>query len=166
MLAEDLLALDPRHRHVAPQLMQLHAFSGLSKALHTCDDTLALLVLLGSFGDGAAQSRQFYEYMMFFFILFYEYMRDPDPPAAHGVLPNQAADVWQSFVLSLVPPMPNVTLVRTALCAVPTKGRSRATYGCAAATSVPHNLDAWRACVSSSAVAVSPVCVWRPLMHA
>ena len=141
-LVEDLLALDPRDRHVAPQLMQLHAFSGLalSKALHTCDDTLALLVLLDSFGDGtdAAQSRQ-----------FYEYIRDPDPPAPRGVLPNQAADIWQSFVLSLVLPMPNVTLVRTALCAVPAKGLSRAMYGCAAATAVPHNLDACRPCVAS-----------------
>lgn len=106
---EDLLALDPRDRHVVPQLMQLHPFSGLalSKALHTCASTLALLVLLDSFGDGtdAAQSRQ-----------FYEYVRDPDGAPPRGVLPGQAADLWQSFVLSLVLPLPNVTLVRAACC--------------------------------------------------
>eukprot|EP00892_Ulva_mutabilis_P002588 jgi/Ulvmu1/1232/UM109_0030.1 len=102
-LVEDLLALDPRDRHVVPQLMQLHPFSALalSKALHTCASTLALLVLLDSFGDGtdAAQSRQ-----------FYEYVRDPEGAPPRGVLPGQAADLWQSFVLSLVMPLPNVSL--------------------------------------------------------
>lgn len=103
-LVEDLLALDPRDRHVVPQLMQLHAFSGLalSKALHTCSAGLAMLVLLDSFRDGtdATQARQ-----------FYDYARDPDTVPPRGLLPDQAADLWQSFVVSLVLPLPNVTLV-------------------------------------------------------
>lgn len=104
-LVEDLLALDPRDRHVVPQLMQLHAFStlALSKALHTCAAGLTLLVLLDSFRDASdeAQARE-----------FYAFLRDPDGAPPRGVLPDQAADIWQSFVLALVLPLPNVTLVR------------------------------------------------------
>jgi hypothetical protein len=118
-LGEELLALDPRDRHVVPQLMRLQACSevALSKALRTCDGDLVLLALLHSFDDCYASERSRH---------FYEFLRDSDGSEIKGMLREQAGDTWHHFVISLVVPFPNIALVRSSIISSLTMQRCNA----------------------------------------
>jgi hypothetical protein len=116
-LGEELLALDRRDRHVVPQLMR-QPFNelALEKALGTCDEDLVLLVLLHSFehtGD-TESSRHFYKFLE---DEGKEIRRDK-ASRCRGMLPDQAADTFLSFVLPIFSPFLNVGLVRHPLSLV------------------------------------------------
>ena len=79
---------------MVPLLIELDADEALSKALNTCSEDLALLVLLCKFAES---SDAFYRFL-----------------AARAAIPGGAAplDLWHAFALSHDMPMPNVKAVR------------------------------------------------------
>jgi hypothetical protein len=99
--------------------LQPRSALALSKALATCNGDLVLLVLLHSYEElalddlrcdassvgGLAEGPDQ-------FAPFYAFLKDPPGGLRRGLVPEQAYDMWHSFVHGMVVPLPNVAMVR------------------------------------------------------
>jgi hypothetical protein len=127
-LGEELLALDQRDSQVVPQLIRLQAHStrALSKALATCNTDLVLFVLLHSYEVilqedirievASVASTLGGPDVQDLFVPLYRFVRAPAGNTdARTTLWERSDGIWNSFVQTMLAPLPHVADVCSSL---------------------------------------------------